>query len=376
MIEQPRRPIFDRRLDVFGYEVGLHTRAEIDTLAGGHLCFVRITKDFLKRGLARKFPADHVALQIDREAAVRPGLWRELIALYEAGYVIAIDDFLVRPDSLPLLEITSMVKFDMRRLTPDNLRVQSAALSGYPVKTIVTGVDDYAVFEDCMRAEVDLFQGRFFETAGHIARNSAGSRHLARLRLIAAIQNQGIEFEQLDDLISTDMGISYRLLRLINSAYFSLPQPVGSVHHALVMLGMEQVRMWTVLIALAEFDDRPSELIRSALTRAKMCELLARATAAAAPEAHFTAGLFSLVEAFANIRMPDLLGELCLAADVDAALLHRLGGLGQVLTEVEAFHAGRLGPLTVNREVLRDTYMQAVSWADETFTTAHSLRRE
>ena len=73
MIEQPRRPIFDRRLDVFAYELGLHTRAEIDTLAGGHLCFVRITKDFLKRGLARKrFPADHVALQIDRRRRCGP----------------------------------------------------------------------------------------------------------------------------------------------------------------------------------------------------------------------------------------------------------------------------------------------------------------
>ena len=375
MIEQPRRPIFDRRLEVFGYEVGLHTRAEIDTLAGGRLCFVRITPDFLKRGLARRFPADHVALQIDREAAVRPELWRELIELYETGYVIVIDDFLIRPDSLPLLEIAGMVKFDMRRLTPDNLRVQAAALSGYPVKTIVTGVDRYEVFEDCMRAEIDLFQGRFFETAGHIARNGAGSRHLARLRLIAAIQNQAIEFEQLDDVISTDMGISYRLLRLINSAYFALPQPVGSVHHAMVMLGMEKVRMWTALIALAEFDDRPAELIRSALARAKMCELLARATAAPAPEAHFTVGLFSLVEAFANIRTADVLAELRLADDVDAALLHRLGDLGQVLTEVEAFHAGKPGPLRVDREVLRDTYMQAISWADETSTITHSLRK-
>jgi EAL and modified HD-GYP domain-containing signal transduction protein len=133
--------------------------------------------------------------------------------------------------------------------------------------------------------------------------------------------------------------------------------------------------MWTVLIALAEFDDRPSELIRSALARAKMCELLARATAAAAPETHFTVGLFSLVEAFANIRMADVLGELRLAPDVDGALLHRLGVLGQVLTEVEAFHAGRPGPLTVDREVLRDTYMQAVSWADETFAKTHSLRK-
>ncbi len=98
------------------------------------------------------------------------------------------------------------------------------------------------------------------------------------------------------------MRISYRLLRLINSAYFALPQPVGSVHHALVMLGIEKVRMWTVLIALAEIDDRPSELVRTALSRAKMCELIARATGAATPEAHFTAGLFSLVEAFADIR--------------------------------------------------------------------------
>ena len=65
MIEQPRRPVLDRRLEVFAYELGLHTRAEIDTLAGGQFCFVTITADLLARGLAKRFPADHVALQIE-----------------------------------------------------------------------------------------------------------------------------------------------------------------------------------------------------------------------------------------------------------------------------------------------------------------------
>ena len=72
MIEQPRRPVMDRRLEVFAYELGLHTKAEIDTLAGGKFCFVTITADLLARGLAKRFPADHVALQISREIAERP----------------------------------------------------------------------------------------------------------------------------------------------------------------------------------------------------------------------------------------------------------------------------------------------------------------
>ena len=119
MIEQPRRPVIDRRLDVFAYEVGLHTRAEIDTLAGGKFCASsRSPRICSSVAWPQAFPADHVALQIDREARCDRGCGSELIALYEAGYLIAIDDFLVRPDSLPLLEITSMVKFDMSRLSP------------------------------------------------------------------------------------------------------------------------------------------------------------------------------------------------------------------------------------------------------------------
>ena len=132
-----------------------------------------------------------MALQISREIAVRPELWKELIELYEIGYLIVIDDFLIRPDSLPLLEIAGMVKFDMNRLSPQHLRVQTAALSGYPVKTIASGIKSYAVFEDCTQAEIDLFQGDFVLTPRHVARNAAGSHHFGRLRLIARFRIPG-----------------------------------------------------------------------------------------------------------------------------------------------------------------------------------------
>lgn len=375
MIEQPRRPILDRRLDVYAYELGMHTRAEVDTLAGGKLCFINVTADFLQRGLARRFPPDLVALQIDRRLAVRPEHWAELIALNDAGFLIAVDNFVIRPDSLPLLELAGMVKFDMRELTPEQLRVQLAALRGYPVKTIATGVDSYRTYDECREAEIDLFQGAFFQTPRYYARNSSTASHIDRLRLLAAVLDRRAELEQLDDIISTNMGISYRLLRLINSAYFELPHPVGSVHDALVMLGQENVRTWTVLIALAEVDDRPRELIRTTLVRARMCELLARSTGSRSPESHFTTGILSLAEAYADAHITDIVDELPLGGDERAALLGQDGELCEVLSEVDAFHAGRLGAMRVDKEVVRDIYMQSVSWADDMFRITHSLRK-
>ena len=98
-------------------------------------------------------------------------------------------------------------------------------------------MDSYRCSRSACDAEIDLFQGAFFQTPAISPETVDGDRDTGRLRLIAAMLDRRAEFEQLDDMISTNMGISYRLLRLINSAYFALPQPVGSVHDAIVMLG-------------------------------------------------------------------------------------------------------------------------------------------
>ena len=101
-----------------------------------------------------------------------------------------------------------------------------------------------------------------------------------------------------------------------------------------------------------------------------MCELHRPRDRSRRPEAHFTTGLFSLVEAFADIRMAEAVAELGLAADVQAALLQRQGPMGEVLTEVEAFDSSRLTLLSVPAKLLRDAYMQSalVGRRDHTFS--------
>src|SRR5262249_24122627 len=149
----------------------------------------------------------------------------------------------------------------------------------------------------------------------------------------------------LDEVISRDLSLSYRLLRWINSAYFSLPRTVTSMREAVVLLGLRAVRSWATLITLANIEDQPSELVRTAMTRAAMAELVAQGLGETDSEAYCTVGLFSALDALMNARMEDLLDSLPLGEDVRAALLRREGPMGDALSWVKAYERGRFETL-------------------------------
>ena len=131
---------------------------------------------------------------------------------------------------------------------------------------------------------------------------------LAQVELVAALQNPEVELEELDAVISRDLGVSYRLLRFINSAYFSLPRRVDSVHDAIVLLGSRNVRSWAMLLTLAEHR-RPAERAGAAGdgARRRCAERIAASLGTVDPEAAFTVGLFSVLDALMSMRMEDVL---------------------------------------------------------------------
>jgi c-di-GMP phosphodiesterase len=126
-------------------------------------------------------------------------------------------------------------------------------------------------------------------------------------------------------------------------------------------------------MTLAGIEDQPSELIRTAMTRAKMCELVAQALDRPDADEHFTVGLFSVVDAFMDTNMRDVLSELPLSPEVSDALLGRSGHLGEVLEWVLTYERGRfecLAPSPRADAVLRDAYVVALRFADEAEASA------
>jgi len=390
-----RQPIYDRLLDVYAYELLFRsgdvdhadvvdheaatastvvtTFADIglDALVGGRCGFVNATRDFIMRGFVTLLPAGRVALELHRTDALDPAVLAELHRLSDLGYTIALDDFVMREDSLPLLEVAHFVKIDVQAFTRDQLAEQVAELEPHKIKLIASKIEDHHTFEFCKQAGFEYFQGYFFCQPKTVAGRGIPSNRLTQMKLMAVLQDPDCELEDLDRAISNDLGVSFRLLRWINSAYFSLPRKVSSVREALMLLGVRNVRSWALLMTLAGIDDQPSELIRTAMTRAKMCELVAQALDRPNPDAHFTVGLFSVVDAFMNMRMQDVLSELPLSPEVAAALLDQSGPLGEVLSWVLTYERGHfecLAPAPQADLMLRDAYLVALRFADEADT--------
>jgi c-di-GMP phosphodiesterase len=389
-----RQPIYDARMEVWAYELLFRAandddRAELrnantatastvvttfadiglDALVGGRMCFVNMTREFILSDFVPLLPAGRVALEVTREIASDPDISTKLSELAEMDYLVVLDDFVMRADSVDMLELAHMVKLDVQSFTDEQLRAQVEALAEYKVKLIAERIEDHEQFERCRDAGFGYFQGHFFCRPKTITGKGIPANRLGQMQLVAALQDPNVELEELDRVISRDLGVSYRLLRWINSAYFSLPRRVTSVHEALMLLGVRSVRSWAMLVTLAGLDDSPSELARTALVRAKMCEQVGQALGATDAEAHFTVGLFSVIDAFMHMRMEDVLAELPLAPTVAEALLDRTGVLGEVLEWVVAYERGEFGllgePVPGADRVMRDSYVAALRFADE-----------
>ena len=186
--------------------------------------------------------------------------------------------------------------------------------------------------------------------------------------LLARLHDDDVDFNELQEIIGRDVALSYNLLRFINSAFFSLPRRVESIRDALVLLGAINVRKWATLMALADAQDKPRELVVTGLVRARMCELLAQAYQHRDAEGAFTTGLFSVVDALTDRSMVELLSTLPLSSEIIQALLNHEGSKGRILRSAIAYERGNfgeLGDLPPTRIPLSDLYTQAVQWATE-----------
>ena len=281
-----RQPIYDRRLDVFGYEM-LFRAADVETadftddnaatastivttiadiglesLVGNRVCFVNVTREFILNEFATLLPADRVALELGRTDALDLDVRAKLVELREKGYQIVLDDFVLREDSEPLLAVADMVKLDALSFSDQQLSDQAHELSSRGIRLIAERIENHETFDRCKEAGFELFQGYFFCQPKTVTGKGVPAGRLAQVELVAALQNPDVELEELDAVISRDLGVSYRLLRFINSAYFSLPRRVDSVHDAIVLLGSTQ-RAQLGDAADARRDRRPAERARA-----------------------------------------------------------------------------------------------------------------
>lgn len=377
-----RQPIYDEAVKVVGYELIVHgadgpdadaatagtvTQIGLNLVTGG-TAWVPLSRGFLFGGHTDALPPDRVSFQVSPELASQPEALAAIGRLKAVGHGIAIDPFVPGDDAMPLLAMANAVKLD-GTLDRATLAEHAAVARRAGVRLVAKNVETHDSFESLKDLGFDLFQGQFLCEPKVVEGRPIEVNTLNRLRLVAELQDPMVDMPRLATVISRDVGLSYNLLRFVNSAFFSVPRRIGSVREALVLLGLQHVRRWATLMALFQSNDKPHELIVTGLVRARMCELVAVASGdRRQAEEYFTTGLFSVVDALLDISLIEVLRQLPFSQEIMDALLNYEGKKGELLHGVIAYERGDFGELmrlAPAGNPPADFYAEAVEWATD-----------
>lgn len=385
-----RQAIYDRALNVFAYEllyrqerpdraavvdgdaataqVMLNTFLDIglETIVGDRLAFLNVTRGIILERSFRVFPKNRVVLEVLETVEPDQCIVEALREVTNQGYILALDDFAFHDSLRPFLELASIVKVDIRALSPEALEDHVALLRDYSVKLLAEKVETHEEFEWCRERGFEYFQGYFFCKPKIVEGKRLPAQKMTLLMLLAKLQDPDITILELEGLIKHDLSLSYKILRYVNSAYWGLPKTVTSIGQAACFVGLDRLRAWMSLIILSSVEDKPFELLVLAAVRARMCQLLGMRLCPDQAEQFFTVGLFSVLDSLFDRDMKEIVEALPLAPEIVEALVAYKGRLGRTLQSVVAYERGEWEAVCCENlalTVLRDAYLSAIEWA-------------
>ena len=393
-----RQPIFDANLNVFAYELlyrsaeqalnsagaidGEHattttiinTFVEIgfDKLVRDKMAAINLTEQFLLDDDKLPFTPKQVILEILEDVPVTPALIMAVKRLVDKGYMIALDDYLYNPAHAPLLNLAKIVKIDLMALSDEELKEHVRVLKQYDVKLVAEKIETPQEYLYCRELGFDYFQGYFLSRPQIISAEKLPANRLTVLNLLAVLHNPDSDADDLAEAINTDVTTSYKLLKMINSAAFNLQREIQSIQQGVLLLGRRKLSSWASMLSMSSLSDRPSEILRTAMIRAKMCELLAEKSNERETDRYFTVGLFSALDLLLQRPLPKLLEPLPLGEDILDGLLYHRGRLGDVLSCVMAYEISdwrnvKLSGLSTDDILVAN--IESVTWANAIIDT-------
>lgn len=391
-----RQPILDRQQRLFAYELlcrasidaescltphdqasarvitNAVTAIGLDVLTKGHPAFINVTRRLLLDGVVSAIPPECVVVELLEDIEADAEVVAACRELKQAGYAIALDDFLLNERTADLVPLADYIKVDfLASDRPMRDAVARLQTNGRPA-LLAEKIETAEAFEAAIDEGYAYFQGFFLGRPATKGARSAPAINHAALKLMAAVNDPRLSISQLENLLKHDAALCYRLLRAVNSARFSLRTRVYSVRDALILLGRDTVRHWVSVLVLADLRGQASEeMVTWASVRARFCEL----TSAHAADRHqfdesFLLGMCSVLDSLLGCSMSDLLAQLPLSDGSKAALLGQDNANRQLLDCIVTYERGEwtrcfalASGLGIDPAVLPQLYAEALRWA-------------
>jgi EAL and modified HD-GYP domain-containing signal transduction protein len=389
-----RQPIFDRNMNVFGYEL-LYRRsmnnfyegidddqatAELinnafltmhsHDLTGGTRAFINFSQEMLIEEIPLLLPADSTVVEVLERVEINKDVIDACKKLSERGYIIALDDFVFNESYLPLMEIAKIVKIEFSAV---DYKLQRKLIKRYKdkIKFLAEKVETREEYQLAMDMGYDYFQGYFFSKPVIIKGKEIDSLNINLIKIMNILNQKEPEYHKIAEIIETDLGLSYKLLKLANSVFFGSRNKILFIKQALVQLGIIEIRKWIYVMMMKDIQIiENKELIKTCFVRARFMELLALELGKKDRQfEYFMTGMFSSIDVLLNKNMKEIVDSLVLTDDVKDALLGEDNEIKRALDMVINYELLKLDGLEMNKttsgiaqERLMDMYIEALIW--------------
>ncbi len=391
-----RQPIFDEHLALLAYELlcfgnECHSDRSSDVeisvkqlvqsaitddaarIAADKIIYVDFTDKILNDRVEFLLDNDRMVVEVSAEIDLTDQVIDAISNIKMQGYKIALDKLnVVFPDDA-ILTLADTVKIDFRTTTSADRQMMLKRLATYGVQFLALNVKDRCEYQEAIAMGFNLFQGFFFASPTLISSGEMKSISFNHVRLIGELFAERPSFDELTNIVESDVNMSFKLLKLINSAAFYRRNKIQNINQALVILGLKELRKWATLIMLEDnCQDKPEELVRVAIIRAKMMEtIVSQQLPQIDSQKAFLVGLMSLIDVMMERTMQKVLEELPLDDEIGVALLNRKNMFGVLLKMIELYEQSsfegvrRIAEgLKLSGQKLPFIYFEALEWAE------------
>jgi len=360
-----RQPILDRNQEIVGYELLFRAAdinyAEFDSYAhavtsvissalasfgmrevlGEKFGFINVHLGLLLSEMLELLPINQTVIELLETIQLDGLVVERCRELRKRGFQIALDDHVFNPSDTDVYSVVDIIKIDILNTGMDALPDIVSQLRKFPVKILAEKVETVEQFEICYALSFDLFQGYFFERPVVLNRKKIDVSGLAMLKLLQQLTID-VDIGQLEKSFKENPALSYNLLRLVNSVAMGMQEKIKTLRHAIILLGVKQLRRWIQLSLFTGQDSRGVNhpLLEMAAVRGRLMETMVRQLGAPAVseeqvEAAFLVGILSLLDVLFETSMEEIVANLNLDDITSSALLKREGELGRILTLTE-----------------------------------------
>ena len=392
-----RQPIFDRNMNVYAYEL-LYRSSEgvnepskdgdvktgevvfntlvtmgVDTMLSGRRAFINFTKETIHNNLPQMFSNEILVVELLEDIIPDQNFIEACNDLRNKGYLLALDDFDASYSFEEVVEIVDIIKVDFMLTTVEERKHIVDKYKKNNIRFLAEKVETQEEFDEAKDMGYDYFQGFFFSKPILVTGSDFKTFNSTYALILKELNTEEPNFEDLEEIIKRDFSITFKLLKLVNSAAYYTRNRITSIKHALTILGCKELRKWFSLMMVRDAGaDQPKELIRMSLNRARLTEtLLKQTTLKRRSSEGFLLGLFSLIDVILNQRMDEVADKLPLEDDILKALFREESDFSEMLNLIEHYEKGDwdqvkedLANYDLDFLAVSTSYLEAIDWVN------------